>query len=213
MRDTFEFFRQFRQRFETTGAVAPSSRFLAAAMTRHLRHRPDRPIRVLEVGPGTGAVTNRIVRLLRDGDRFDLVELNDSFAGILNRRFADDAAWQTVAPQSQVHVCPIQEFQSDAPYDFIVSGLPFNNFPPALVEDILATCLTMLHADGVLSMFEYMYVRPVRGVVGRKAERERIRKIESILQTAFTKHRVRRDWVFVNIPPAWVQHLKHPVPE
>ena len=213
MRDTLEFFRQFRQRFETTGAVAPSSRFLASAMTRHLRHRPNRPVRVLEVGPGTGAVTNHIVRLLRDGDRFDLVELNESFAGILNRRFSNDPAWQSVGSQSKVHVCPIQEFKPDGPYDFIISGLPFNNFPCALVEDILGTCLTMLHPDGILSMFEYMYVRPVRGFVGKRAERERIRKIESIMQTAFQKHRVRRDWVFVNIPPAWVQHLKHPAAE
>ena len=213
MRDALEFFRQFRQRFETTGAVAPSSRFLAAAMTRPLRRRPAGPVRVLEVGPGTGAVTNRIVRLLREGDRFDLVELNESFAEILKRRFQAEPAWQSAAAFSQVHVCPIQDFRCDAPYDFIISGLPFNNFPAELVEAILADCLKLLRPDGVLSMFEYMYVRPVRGLVGRRAERERIRRIESIMRSAFDKHRVRRDWVFVNIPPAWVQHLKHPASE
>lgn len=212
MRDTFEFFKQFRERFETTGAVAPSSRFLAGAMTRPLKQRPDRPLRVLEVGPGTGAVTNSVVKLLGPDDRFDLVELNESFAGILERRFASDPAWKPAQAQSKVHVCPIQEFRPDGEYDFIISGLPFNNFPAPLVEDILSTCLKLLRPDGVLSMFEYMYVRPVRGLVSRGDEKARIRKIEDFLQGTFDQHRIRRDWVFANIPPAWVQHLKAPQP-
>lgn len=213
MRDTLEFFRQFRSRFETTGAVAPSSRFLASAMTRPMRRRPDRPIRILEVGPGTGAVSNRIVRLLRPGDQFDLVELNETFASILERRFQADPAWRQAHGLSKIHVRPIQEYQPERPYDFIISGLPFNNFPAALVEEILGACLKMLEPDGVMSLFEYMYVRPVRGMISRKDERVRIRRIEEIMQTAFHKHRVRRDWVFVNLPPAWVQHLQHPKPD
>src|SRR3712207_2100544 len=60
VRDHLEFLRQFRRQFETTGAVAPSSRFLAAAMTGPLSRR-TKPARILEVGPGTGAVTRKIV--------------------------------------------------------------------------------------------------------------------------------------------------------
>jgi phosphatidylethanolamine/phosphatidyl-N-methylethanolamine N-methyltransferase len=59
-----EFFRQYRHRFQTTGAVAPSSRFLARALARPLQQHAG-PCRVLEVGPGTGAVTRRIARLLK----------------------------------------------------------------------------------------------------------------------------------------------------
>ena len=64
--DHLAFFKQFRETFTTTGAVAPSSRFLARAMTAPLARR-DGPVRVLEIGPGTGAVTGKIVRLLRPG--------------------------------------------------------------------------------------------------------------------------------------------------
>ncbi|MEZ6065076.1 MAG: hypothetical protein R3B90_05075 [Planctomycetaceae bacterium] len=42
LRDNFEFLRQFRERFHTTGAVLPSSRFLAKAMTGPFRERSDR---------------------------------------------------------------------------------------------------------------------------------------------------------------------------
>ncbi len=69
MRDHLTFFREFRQRFKTTGAIAPSSRFLASAMTgpmkKVLRRADAPPQRILEIGPGTGAVTRSIVKLLR----------------------------------------------------------------------------------------------------------------------------------------------------
>ena len=39
LREYRTFFRQFRQQFETTGAIAPSSRFLARAMARPLQQR------------------------------------------------------------------------------------------------------------------------------------------------------------------------------
>ncbi|MEZ6057925.1 MAG: methyltransferase domain-containing protein [Planctomycetaceae bacterium] len=207
LRDNLEFLRQFRQRFETTGAVLPSSRFLARAMTGPLRGRTE-PIRILEVGPGTGAVTREIVKLVKPEDRLDLVEINESFANMLNERFQTDRDYQRVATQSQVHVCPLQEFRSEQPYDVIISGLPFNNFPAGLVEELVDTCFQLLAPGGTFSFFEYMYVRPVRQLVSRGAERERLRKIEETLRTRFSNHRFRRNWVFVNVPPAWVQHLR-----
>ena len=112
LREHLTFFRQFRQRFETTGAIAPSSRFLARAITRYLRQRTtDQPVRVLEIGPGTGAFTNSIVKHLQVGDRFDLVELNESFADHLRSRFETEPGWNRVAAFSEVHVQPLQEFQ------------------------------------------------------------------------------------------------------
>lgn len=202
-----EFLRQYRQRFETTGAIAPSSRFLARALTRPLEQHPG-PARILEVGPGTGAVTQRIVRMLKPHDRLDLVELNESFVNVLQRRFADDPQYRRVADRATVHQCPIQEFPCDQPYDYIVSGLPLNNFPPALVREIFQVFFRLLAPQGVLSYFEYMYMRPLRRMVSNSSGRQRLSDLEVILQEYLGNHRVRRDWVFVNLPPAWVQHLK-----
>ncbi len=203
----FEFFRQYRRRFQTTGAVSPSSRFLARAMTRPFEQHAG-ACRVLEVGPGTGAVTRRIVRLLKPDDRLDLVELNESFVDVLKRRFADDPEFQRAADRSEIHQCPIQDFQAVEPYQYIISGLPFNNFPPELVREILGVCFRLLAPGGVLSYFEYMYMRPLRKAVSNRAGRERLGNLETVLQEYLGRHRFRRDWVFVNIPPAWVQHLR-----
>jgi len=205
------FFRQFRQKFETTGAVAPSSRFLATAMTRYLAARdPETPVRVLEIGPGTGPVTDSIVNLLRPGDRFDLVELNDEFVEILERRFQKETSWSAVRLQSTIHRLPIQEFQATEPYDFVISGLPLNNFPADLVKTITDAYFRLLKPGGTLSYFEYMYVRPVRKKVTRGAELQRITTIDRILSDHCRTMRIHRDSVWINIPPAWVQHLRKP---
>lgn len=212
MRDHFEFFRQFRQRFETTGAIAPSSRFLANAMIRPLRSVANRPVRVLEVGPGTGAVTGHLVRHLQAGDQLDLVELNESFVDILKRNFKQDPRYRRVAEQSRIHSCPIQEYQADAPYDFIISGLPFNNFPPELVDEILASYFKLLAPGGTLSYFEYMFVRPIKIAVCKAAEKKRLTALDQTLNAYLKEHGLKKDWVFLNIPPAWVQHLRRPLP-
>lgn len=204
--DHLEFFRQYRRRFQTTGAVAPSSRFLARAMVKPFEQHA-RPCRVLEIGPGTGAVTRRIVRLLKAGDRLDLVELNENFASLLKQRFADDPDFCPAAGRAEIHQCPIQEFSAKEPYQFIISGLPLNNFPADMVRDIFAAYFKLLAPGGVLSYFEYMYMRPLRKAVSNRTARERLSDLESVLYEQLNRHRFRRDWVFVNFPPAWVQHL------
>ncbi|MCA9112037.1 MAG: methyltransferase domain-containing protein, partial [Planctomycetaceae bacterium] len=202
-----QFYRQFRDRFETTGAVAPSSRFLARALTSPLLTRQG-SLRVLEVGPGTGAVTSEIVRRLPTGSRFDLVEINEEFADLLRHRFLHDPDFAKMAEQSSVHCCPLQEFQAEEPFDVIVSGLPFNNFPAPLVEELIDLCLSLLAPGGEMAFFEYMFVRPIRCKISPVETRTRLKQIEDILQQRFSEYRTRTDWVFVNIPPAWVQHLR-----
>jgi len=211
LKNQVAFFRQFRKRFETTGAIAPSSRFLARSMTSYLAARdPVTPVRVLEIGPGTGPVTNSIVQLLRPNDVFDLVELNEEFVRILGQRFESEPGWTAVKTQSNIHQLPIQEFQTSEPYDFVISGLPLNNFPAELVTSIAETYFRLLKPGGMLSYFEYMYVRPIRKVVTRGAERIRITAIDDTMQKHCNQCRIRRDNIWLNTPPAWVQHLRGP---
>ena len=202
-----QFFRQFRERFGTTGAIAPSSGFLASAIVGPMKAHSG-PLRVLEVGPGTGAVTKKVVELLKPDDRFDLVEINDSFAEILQNRFEQEHRFQQVAHQSQIHVCPLQEFDPEERYDYILSGLPLNNFPPELVSELFEVFFDLLKPNGVLSYFEYMYIRSIKKRIGQAADRNRLKKLDEVIHPYLEAHRFRKSWVFVNLPPAWVQHLQ-----
>ena len=85
------FFGEFRRNFRTTGAVLPSGRRLSAALAHFVRDGNHAgPRRILEVGPGTGAVTRHIITAMRPEDQLDLVELNTSFVDCLRQRFLDD---------------------------------------------------------------------------------------------------------------------------
>ena len=208
LRNQLVFLKQFGEQFETTGSLLPSSRFLAKAVTRYLAQRGDAPIRVLECGPGTGAFTDQIVRHLRPGDQFDLVELNEAFVDVLEKRFSSEPAWQAVADQAEIHQLPLQEFDRPEPYDFIISGLPHVNFPPEVVETITDSYFRLLRPGGTLSYFEYLYIRPLKKIVTVGATRQKIHAVDRILAGHLQRHRLRRDTVLLNVPPAWVQHLR-----
>ncbi|MCH7990232.1 MAG: methyltransferase domain-containing protein [Planctomycetes bacterium] len=205
--DHLLFLSQLRKRYTTTGSVAPSSRFLAAALTAPLNASKG-PLRILEVGPGTGAVTRRIISLLKPEDRLDLVELNETFAEMLKRCFREDASYRKVAEQAEIHLCAIEEFHSDIQYDYIISGLPLNNFSAETVGEIFECFFRLLAPNGVLSYFEYMGMRKIRGMVVGRNGRKRIRALEEIMNSYLNVHRFRRNRVLVNFPPAWVQHLR-----
>lgn len=205
--DHVEFLRQFRTQFHTTGAIAPSGRQLARAMTRHLSPSGP-PVRILEVGPGTGAVTRQIIRRMGTGDRLDLVEVNPTFAALLRRRLNSDPSFHGVADRTEVYTCGIESFVPGVQYEQIISGLPLNNFSAPFVEQVFESLFGLLAPNGILSYFEYMYVRSLKRIVASKDDRARLTALEAILSRTLANHRLATDWVMCNVPPAWVQHLR-----
>ena len=70
---------------QRTGAVAPSSPQLAAAMARWLPADPESF--VLELGPGTGAVTDALLKRGLREDRLVAIENNPTWRELLRERF------------------------------------------------------------------------------------------------------------------------------
>ena len=201
------FLQEFLRNFRTTGAVAPSGRFLAAALARYVAGA-DRPRRILEVGPGTGAVTGRIVRDLGPDDLLDLVEVNERFVRQLRNRFQNESPFREVAPRAQILHCLIQDLTPGATYDLIVSGLPLNNFAVADVQQILGCLMGLLRPGGILSFFEYIAIRSARALMSGPAERARLRGSGQAINGLLGQHEFRREWIWPNLPPAWVHHVR-----
>ena len=201
------FLRELFRDFQSTGAIAPSSPWLAAALTRYLTDS-GQPKRVLEVGPGTGAVTTKIVAALGPLDQLDLVELNPRFVAILRQRFEADVRYQRVAAQARVIHQPVQDLPREDGYDLIISGLPLNNFPAALLDEVLESLSGLLNPGGTLSFFQYVAVRPARAIVSGRVERLRLREVGAALGKVLDRHEFRRDLIWPNLPPAWVHHLR-----
>jgi phospholipid N-methyltransferase len=200
------FFRESRRHFRNTGALLPSSRFLARALASPLAV-PRPPCRILEVGPGTGSVTREILRRLQPGDWLDCVELNEQFVERLNLCLRRDPRF--VPYQSQVHVIhrPIEELPGEALYDHIISGLPLNNFPVDLVRDIFDAYSRLLKPGGVLSYFEYVLIRHLKTPFSGRKERRRLYRVGRLVGDYIRAYQVHRQQVLMNVPPAVVRHL------
>lgn len=83
--DEVQFIRSWIEKPLSTGAVMPSSRVLARAMARYVDPRVDGP--VIELGPGTGPVTEALVKQVVDPARLILAEFNPDFCRLLRTRY------------------------------------------------------------------------------------------------------------------------------
>jgi hypothetical protein len=66
----------------------------------------------------------------------------------------------------------------------------------------------LLKPGGVLSFFEYIAIRSVKSVVSGRADRQRLRAISDVLSETLTGREFKRDWIWPNVPPAWVHHVR-----
>ncbi len=201
------FWREFRRNFATTGSIMPSGRALAMALTRYLD--PKTPQRILEVGPGTGAVTQQIVGRMGPHDELLLVEANEAFVKQLNERFSSDPVFSKVADRCKIVHKQIEQLPPSDRYDVVVSGLPLNNFQPSVVQEILAGLRLHLAEGGTISFFQYFALRHARALISNRLQRQRLRDIGQVLQKVLDEGEVAREVVWSNFPPATVHHLQY----
>jgi phospholipid N-methyltransferase len=200
------FFRECRHHFRDTGSLVPSSRFLARALVAELS-KTRGPCRILEVGPGTGSVTAAILRHLQLGDQLDAVELNHHFVAVLERRFEQEWEFRIHRPQVKLIHAAVEDVPGQAEYDFIVSGLPLNNFSVAQVREIFHVYDRLLKPGGTLTYYEYVLVRQLKTPFVNRRERRRLYRVGRVVDRYIHNYQVRREQVLMNVPPAIVRHL------
>src|SRR5437763_9051468 len=147
-----DFIRESRRHFRDTGALLPSSRFLARALVSELRLWRG-PRRILEVGPGTGSVTAQILRHLLPGDRLDLVEVNRHFIDLLQGRFTKEGKFRRHRDQVKLIHAAVENLAGEGIYDYIISGLPLNNFSVDQVRVIYRDNNQLLKSGGTLTYY------------------------------------------------------------
>ncbi|MEQ8210192.1 MAG: methyltransferase domain-containing protein [Lacipirellulaceae bacterium] len=200
------FWQEFRRTFQSTGAVLPSGPALCRALAAHVPAEGSR--RILEVGPGTGVVTTKIAQQMGPADTLDIVELNERFVERLQQRMDEEEQFADVRKRVRIHQMPVQEFKTEEPFDAIVSGLPLNNFPVDLVNEILSHFERLAAENATISFFEYVGVRKAKSLFARQPERLRLAGIEKSISDICGRLRFDRQCVMANVPPAWVHHLR-----
>jgi phosphatidylethanolamine/phosphatidyl-N-methylethanolamine N-methyltransferase len=207
LQDYRAFLTQVLRNGQTTGAVMPSGRTLAFALSRHVGRGPA-PQRILEAGPGTGAVTGHIIERMRPQDQLWLVERNPAFAAHLRRMFQERPAFRAVADRCHLVEGSAQELDQAGQFDVVVSGLPLNNFSPEDVKHILEAYARLLKPEGILSFFEYILIRPAKMMVSLGPGRARLKGVGEVIERVLGEREFAREWIWPNVPPAWVHHLR-----
>jgi phosphatidylserine decarboxylase len=205
-KDCTAFWHQFRTNYRTTGSILPSSSVLGRALTSNLR-KPRGPARILEVGPGTGPVTREILRVIKPDDHLTAVEINPQFVAHLRQRFATEPPFRRHQHRVELIEAPVENVPGEGVYDFIISGLPLNNFHPHEVRAIFRTFMRLLKPTGKLSYFEYILLRQLKTPFSSRSERLRLIGVGEVVNEHIRDYQFRCDWVFVNVPPANVRHM------
>lgn len=198
LRDASAFLRRAVADFGVVGAVAPSSRHLAAALCLGLDALPAGRRRVLEVGGGTGAVTREILRRLSGDDRLVVYEIDPVFAA----RLRADPAVRAAGRRVEIRCADVRALPAGETYDAVIAALPFQNFPPNLIAEIWGVLLAAVPAGGTVSFFRYACIGAARRALPTEAGR-RARAARAALTAAVAGRVAARRLVLRNLPPAW----------
>jgi phospholipid N-methyltransferase len=179
--------KQFFKAPRSIGAVCPSSPKLCRKIATGVGLERARV--VVELGPGTGAITPIILDMKHPECLFFAVELNDEIITVFRKRFPSVKVYQDCAS----NLPKMLKKEGVGKADLIISGLPWTTFPVKLQEKILKSIDASLAPGGVFTTFAYLQglLLPSSGNF-KKLLRHHFAKVE------------RSQVVWTNIPPAFV---------
>ncbi len=182
-----KFFTQFIIHPTRTGAILPSSDKLCDLMT----DTADLPnvSTVIELGSGTGVITERIMAKKADNTTFFALEINPAFVEATKRRCPDALVYQSSAENVMKHL----ELHGESGCDRIISSLPWSTFKGETQQLILDSIYDVLKPGGIFLTYAY-----VLGIVAPSAWR-----FKKKLYAKFDKVKTSRT-VWSNIPPAFI---------
>jgi phosphatidylethanolamine/phosphatidyl-N-methylethanolamine N-methyltransferase len=167
--DEVHFIRSWLEKPLSTGAVAPSSKLLARTMAAYVDPEAAGP--VIELGPGTGPVTEALVAQGVDPARLVLVEFNPTFCRLLRSRYPDATVVQGDAYSLQRLLGTLLRQPAAA----VVSGLPLFTKPLKTRLRLMQEAFALMAPQAPFVQFTYAVISPIpkalRGVSSEASER------------------------------------------
>ncbi|MBV8924973.1 MAG: methyltransferase [Bradyrhizobium sp.] len=155
LEDEVRFLRSWIEKPLHMGAVMPSGRLLARAMANYVD--PDAEGPVVELGPGTGAITSALIDHGVDPKRLVLVEYNPGFCALLRDRYPQARVVQGDAYKLRDTLWNVLS----APATAIVSGLPLVTKPMMTRLRLARDAFTALAPGAPFVQFTYAMVPPI----------------------------------------------------
>ena len=181
-RDEVQFFLRWLRRPGHLGAVVPSGPALAAALAAEID--PRAPGAVVELGPGTGRVTEAMIEARVAPDRLVAIEREAAFCALLAKRFPEIQVIRGDARALEF----LLKRAGVGPIKAVISSLPLLNLSSRDRRAVLSQIAGILGSDGVLVQYTYGPAAPVPPELGA--------------ELGLTGQRT--SWVLANLPPAAV---------
>jgi phosphatidylethanolamine/phosphatidyl-N-methylethanolamine N-methyltransferase len=176
------------------GAIVPSSSRLANLLASVVPSA-GAPV-VVELGPGTGAISVAIERRLPPGGRHLAVERDPELAAFLRATRPE----VEVIKGDAAHLRERLAARGVTRVDAVISGLPWALFDQAAQESILAQVAGVIGAEGAFTTFAYLHGMPLAAA----------RRFRRTLRTTFDEVIVSAT-VWRNLPPAFAYVCRRPV--
>jgi phosphatidylethanolamine/phosphatidyl-N-methylethanolamine N-methyltransferase len=153
--DEVRFIRSWLEKPLATGAVMPSGRALARTMASYVDANAPGP--VVELGPGTGPVTEAMADHGVDPARLVLVEFNPEFCRLLRKRYPRATVVQGDAYNLRRTLANVLREPAAA----VVSGLPLMTKPLRTRLRLLGDAFNLLKPSAPFVQFTYAVVPPI----------------------------------------------------
>jgi len=155
LEDEARFLRSWIEKPLVTGAVTPSGKMLATTMASYVDPRVPGP--VIELGPGTGPVTEALVNRGVAQDRLVLVEFNPDFCKLLKKRFPK----ATIVQGDAYAIRETLAGMVSEPAAATISSLPLFTKPVEMRLDLLSAAQDFMHPGAPFIQFTYAVVPPI----------------------------------------------------
>jgi phosphatidylethanolamine/phosphatidyl-N-methylethanolamine N-methyltransferase len=174
----------------SVGAIAPTSSETARLMASHIT-TASTGLPVLELGPGTGAITAAILGTAMAPDRLYAIEYSAPFCRHLREKFPGAHFVQGDAFDLSATLRSALGDGAPELFDCVISGLPLLNFSREMRCRLLNAALDVLPPGRPFVQFSYGMIAPV-----------------PVDDPSISVTRSR--WIFKNVPPArvWLYRRK-----
>jgi phosphatidylethanolamine/phosphatidyl-N-methylethanolamine N-methyltransferase len=153
--DEVRFLRSWIEKPLHMGAVMPSGRVLARTMAQYVDIKSEGP--VVELGPGTGAITSALIEHGIDQKRLVLVEYNPGFCALLRERYPLAKVVQGDAYTLRDSLRNVLS----APASAVVSGLPLVTKPMLTRLKLIREAFAALAPGAPFVQFTYSVAPPI----------------------------------------------------
>lgn len=176
---------QFFKGAQTVGSFFPSTPILATKIVKHIDFTKTRLI--VEVGPGTGVFTKKILKNLNKDAVFIAFELNEKFYQKLKEEIKDPRFFIVNGSAEDLQNYLNQHIDSEV--DYLISSIPLSNFKGKKIVTLLHSFRDIIGKNGTFIQFQYSFNQK--------------RLFHKLFQN------VIMDFTQFNIPPAFIYVCKN----